>query len=72
MKATLKGIKNKLRIIQNDEIMKKIIDLDNMSCIGYFREKDKQAVFNEYNHEYDFCEFDIDGDLTVSNDCDDY
>lgn len=48
--------------------MKKIINLDTMSCIGYFSEKDSEVVQNEYNKKYIFCEFDIDGDLTVSDD----
>lgn len=70
--GTLNGIKANLKITERTESMKKIIDLDTMRCIGYFSKSDSKKVLNRYNDLYDFCEFDIDGDLTVSNDSNDY
>lgn len=50
--------------------MKKVIDLDRMQVIGSFDEKDSEATKEKYLQTYDWAGFDIDGDLTVSNDND--
>lgn len=50
--------------------MKKVIDLDNMNIIGYFREEDAEETKQKYLQAYTWAGFDIDGDLTVSMDDD--
>jgi len=59
-----------LKIIERGEIMKRIIDLDTMTCIGYFDEKNSDKVLSKYQKIYAWCAFDVDGDLTVSDDDD--
>lgn len=50
--------------------MKKIIDLDYMKIIGYFKEEDAEETKKKYLQTYTWAGFDIDGDLTVSMDDD--
>ncbi len=49
---------------------KKIIDIDNMTIIGFFDEKDAEKTKKKYLESYNWVGFDIDGDLTVSMDDD--